>query len=160
MDIFEFAMQMEKDGEAYYRSVSDSVGEKGIKTIMNMLADEEVRHYEVLSEMKTRTPKLPGTGILTNVRNIFAEMRNSGEKLNPKLGQAAMYRKAQELEKKSQVFYEEKSREVKLPEQKELFDKIAEEERRHYFILENIINFISQPDHWLENAEFNKLEAY
>ena len=160
MDIFEFAMQMEKDGELYYREVADSVGDKGIKTIMIMLADEEVRHYQVLGEMKTRSPKLEGTGILAKTRNIFAELRESGEKPDPNLGQVEMYRKAQQLEKKSQDFYEEKCKEVKLPEQKKLLNQIAEEERRHFFILENIIDFVSRPDSWLENAEFHKLEHF
>lgn len=37
---------------------------------------------------------------------------------------------------------------------------MAGEEKRHFFILENIIDFVSRPQSWLENAEFNKLEEY
>ncbi len=160
MDIFGFAMQMEKDGEAYYREIAEKTGDKGVSTIMNILADEEVRHYQILQEMKTCAPDLPETKVLSDVKNIFVKMRENNEQPTPDASQIEMYKKAQDLEKKSQEFYEEKSGEVELPAQKELLLKIADEEKRHFFLLENIINFVYRPQSWLENAEFNKLEEY
>lgn len=35
-----------------------------------------------------------------------------------------------------------------------------EEEKKHYFLLDNIIEFVSRPEQWLENAEFYHLEEY
>lgn len=69
-------------------------------------------------------------------------------------------KKAQEIEKKSQIFYLEKADEVNNPSQKEIFLKIADEEKKHYFILENILDFVSRPQNWLENAEWYHLEEY
>ena len=43
---------------------------------------------------------------------------------------------------------------------KRIFQKLAEEEKKHYFLLENIIQFVSRPETWLENAEFYHLEEY
>jgi hypothetical protein len=37
---------------------------------------------------------------------------------------------------------------------------LAKEEQVHYFILENIINFLSRPQAWLEDAEFVNLDEY
>ena len=45
-------------------------------------------------------------------------------------------------------------------QQKDVFLKLADEEKKHYFLLGNIIEFISRPEHWLENAEFHHLEEY
>jgi rubrerythrin len=160
MDIFDFAIQMEKDGEAYYREIAKKTGDKGVSTIMNILADEEVRHYQIFQQMKSHTPDLPETKVLSEVKNIFAMMRENNEQPSPDASQIEMYKKAQELEKKSQEFYEEKSGEVESPAQKELLLRIAEEEKRHFFLLENIIEFVCKPQTWLENAEFNKLEQY
>ena len=160
MDIFDFAMQMEKDGEDYYREIAEKTGDKGVSAIMNILADEEVRHYQIFQEMKTCTPDLPETKVLSDVKNIFVKMRENNEQPSPDASQIEMYKKAQELEKKSQEFYEEKSGEVQLPAQKELLLRIAEEEKRHFFLLENIIEFVSRPQTWLENAEFNQLDEY
>ena len=160
MNIFDFAMQMEKDGEEYYREIARKTKDRGIETIMNMLAEEEVKHYQILLEMKIRTPKVPETKILANVKNIFAEMKERHEEPSPDQPQIEMYKKARELEKKSQDFYEEKSGVVETEEQKEILLKLADEEKRHFHIIENIITFVSRPHTWLENAEFKHLEDY
>ncbi|HUU26847.1 MAG TPA: ferritin family protein [archaeon] len=160
MNIFDYAMQMEKDGERYYREIAGKTRNKGLAAIMNLLADEEVKHYEILKEMRTRTPKMAETEILKNVKNVFVEMRDSKESFQPGLSQTDMYKKAQGIEKKSMDFYQEKSEEVSEPAQKEILKKLADEEKRHFFILENIITFVSRPHTWLENAEFNQLEEY
>ena len=76
------------------------------------------------------------------------------------LGQKEAFIKAQELEKKSEEFYLEKSKQAADLEQKTIFLKIAAEEKQHYWLLDNLIEFISRPDHWLENAEWNHLEEY
>lgn len=44
MNIFEFAMQMEKDGEAFYREIAKKTKNSGLQKIFNTLADEEVVH--------------------------------------------------------------------------------------------------------------------
>ena len=41
-----------------------------------------------------------------------------------------------------------------------LFEGLAEEERKHYFLLDNVIDFLFQPQSWLENAEFVHLNDY
>jgi len=51
MNIFEYAMQMEKDGEDYYRQLAQQTVNKGMRTILAMLADEEVKHYNVLESV-------------------------------------------------------------------------------------------------------------
>jgi rubrerythrin len=160
MDIFDFAIQMEKDGEKYYREIAGKTNNKGLATIMNMLADEEVRHIRIIDKMKTSTPKVPETKILENVKNVFVQIRDKKETFNPEKFQADVYKKAQEIEKKSMDFYAEKSSVVKDAAQKKVFEILAEEEKRHFFILENIITFVSRPILWLENAEFHKLEEY
>ncbi len=159
MDIFEYAMKMEKDGEKYYRELSKKINHPGLKSILTMLADDEVKHFNIFKSMSEKTKvSMHETDILKKSKNIFTDMR--GEKVDPDIGQKDMYRKAQDIEKKSQEFYEKKASEVDEPDQKDLFLKIAEEEKRHYFLLENIINFVSRPETWLEDAEFNHLEEY
>ena len=73
------------------------------------------------------------------------------------MGQADLYRKALDIEQKSIDFYTEKSKEVKDEKQQAIFLKIADEEKKHYDIVENIVDFISKPERWVEHAEFNKI---
>lgn len=44
--------------------------------------------------------------------------------------------------------------------QKNLLLKLAEEEKKHMFLLENLVEFIPRPETWIENAEFNHLVEY
>jgi len=160
MDIFEYAMRMETDGEVYYRRLVDKTRETGLKTILTMLADEEAKHYNALKEIKNAEPKMAETTILQGARNVFAQMEQAGEKLEPGTDQIELYEKALEIEQKSEDFYRGKAVEVQEECQKELFLRLAEEEKKHYFLLENIIEFVSRPGTWLENAEFCHLEEY
>ena len=37
---------------------------------------------------------------------------------------------------------------------------LADEEEKHYKLLDNIIELITKPEIWLENAEFNHLDEF
>ncbi|MHC4691140.1 MAG: ferritin-like domain-containing protein [Planctomycetota bacterium] len=160
MNIFEYAMQMEKDGEEYYRQLARQTDNKDLQTILTMLADEEVRHYKTIEKMQTEAPQMAETTILTDAKNIFVQIKEAGESFDSDIKQVDLYKKAQDIEKKNQEFYTEKAEEVTEEYQKELFMKLADEERKHYFLLENIIEFVSRPAYWLENAEFSHFEEY
>lgn len=159
MDIYEYAMQMEKDGENYYREISRIVDNTGLKKIFVLLADAEVIHYNIFLKMKRNEKvQMTDTPIVSEVKNIFIKLREEKAITGVNLSQIALYKKAQEIEKKSQTFYLEKAAEVKDPLQKEIFLKIADEEKKHFSILDNIIAFVSDAENWLENAEWYRLE--
>lgn len=159
MDIYEYAMQMEKDGEDFYREIASGTNDGGLKTIFTMLADAEVKHYALFRNMKNNDKvRMPDSPILNDVKNIFIEMREK-KQFEADVSQVELYEKAQGIEQQTRDFYLAKAEEV-VPAQKEIFLKIAEEEKRHYRILENIIRFVSQPDIWLENPEWYHLEDY
>jgi rubrerythrin len=67
---------------------------------------------------------------------------------------------ALDVEKKSESFYREKSNEVEDAGHKVIFNKIADEEHRHWVTIENVIQFLRRPKAWLEDAEWNNLEDY
>jgi len=160
MNIFEFAMEKEKYSEDYYRQLADKSNNKGLKAIFNMLADEEVKHYKIVSDMKEDVaPDLAETTVLSDAKDVFAKMRESVQSFNFDVSQTNLYRKAREIEKQSRDFYLKKTNEVK-EGQKEIFLKLADEEKKHYFLIDNIIDFVSRPETWLENAEFYHLEEY
>ena len=160
MNIFDYAMQLEKDGETFYRELAQKSDDSGIKSIFNMLADDEVKHNKILEDMKKEEkPQMANTEVLKSARNIFAQLKEEG-KFDYKLPQIELYKKAQGLEKKTEDFYREKAEEVEGEYQKEMLLKIAEEEKKHYFLLDNVIEFVSKPQTYLENAEFSNLEEY
>lgn len=160
MNIFEYAMQMEIDGENYYRELADKTANQGLKTILTMLADDEVKHYRAVKEAQTAEPEMAETSALTDSMNVFVEMREAGGVIDPAVDQVALYEKARDIEQRSEDFYREKAQEVENEYHRGLFLKLAEEERKHCFLLDNIVEFVSRPQTWLENAEFCHLDDY
>lgn len=161
MDIFEYALQMEKDGENFYRQIAEKAGGAGIKTIVTMLADEEVKHYKAIERIRqSGSSQMPETSILDDARNVFVQMKDERDEFAADQEQVELYQKARQIEKRSQKFYEEKSAQVDRKDQRQLFEQLAAEEAKHYFLLGNLIDFVSRPKQWLENAEWYHLEEY
>jgi len=160
MDILAFAMKMEKDGEAFYREMASKTTNTGLSNILEMLAEEEVKHYEAIKAIQTGKRIMAETDVLTRAKNIFERIRDFGETANIDADQIHLYHQAMDIEKQSEDFYLDRADQVEEAGQKELFLKLAAEEKKHYFLLENIIDFISRPKSWLENAEFCHLEGY
>ena len=164
MNIYDYAIQMEKDGEAYYRELGQKSNHEGLNRIFTLLANEEVSHYTILEEMKSVNPGAvlseKEKDVLKNATNIFAEMKDKIGEMDFDLPQADFYRKALETEEKSIEYYLEMSEKVESDEYKAIFKKLAAEEKKHKFLMEYLVDFISRPVSWLEDAEFNHLTEY
>jgi len=158
MNVFDFAMQMEKDGEAYYRELAESTDNTGLKAILKFLADEEVKHYIIFKKLKEgKQDSLPASNILNDIQNVFVEMKEKGDNYDFDAAQVDFYKKAWDTEKKSEIFYREKAEETNVVHEKKLLIKVAEEEKCHAEIIEGIIEFIKEPNSWMENAEWRRM---
>lgn len=161
MKIFEFAKKMEKDGEAYYTRLAEYATSTGLRSILEMLADAERKHYNVLLEMeKGAGPEVQETGILVNAKNVFESMDKDFFGPETVLPQIEAYKKALSIEKQSREFYEQRAEEAGEGSRRAIFLKIAEEERQHYFLMEEMLEFMQRPYRWLENAEWHHFEEY
>ena len=162
MDIYEYAMQMEKDGEHYYRELAGNTDNEGVRNILHMLADEEIKHFHVLQHMRNNDDQVPyaESDLLQDAKNIFIAMREGKGAMEPDEDQARLYRAVQETESKSYQFYREKSESAASEAEKRLLLRIAEEERRHMVLMGSIADFVSRPATWIEDAEFNHLDEY
>ena len=159
VDIFEYAMQMEKDGENFYRDLAVKSSSQGVTRILTMLADDEVKHYNIIKAIAEEAgPEMTETTILADAKNVFAHMEETAFSFEEM--QIDLYHQAQEIEQRSQAFYEEKAEQVADPAAQKILLKIADEEQRHYFLLDNIIEFMNRPINWIEDAEFNHLDEY
>lgn len=159
MNVYAYAKKMEQDGEEYYRALAKAGTNHGLSAVLNELADAEVKHRAVIEQMETASQKELGeTPILQNAKNVFMTMKEGGAAFAA--SEIEAYEKALKIEKASEDFYRAKARELGDPGQASVFEQIAEEERKHYFLLENIIEFMNGPKQWLENAEWNHLDEY
>jgi len=161
MDVFGFALRLEKDGEAYYRECAAKSASVGLSRILLMLADAEVSHYELFRRMQEREEAvLPDDALLDQVKNVFVEIREREGVAGARGSAVELYRKALELERTSWEFYGSAAEQATSPAERLAFERVAVEERRHFRIVEGIIDFVSRPEQWLENAEWHHLEDY
>ena len=161
MNVFDFAINMEKEGELYYRELAEKTSEEGLQRILNMMADDEVKHRQTFEKMKNKkNPDVIKTQILKDAKNVFSQMKADTIDLAPDIEQLDLYKKAKEIELKSENFYRHEASLLGNEREKECLLKIAEEEKKHYHLLLNIIEFISRPQQWIENAEFYHLDEY
>ena len=159
MDIYKYAMQMEVDGRDFYLDMMKKTNNKGLKNILTMLADSEAKHYNVILDMQKndKTEFSADTEVLTNAKNIFMKMKEKKD-IDVDVSQAEFYKKALKTEADSRKFYLERADEEEDSHRKEIFLNLAEEERKHCVLLENMIGFVSQPADWLENPEWYHLD--
>ena len=161
MNIFEFAMEQEKLSEDYYRQLAENTTNTGIKNICTMLAVEEVKHYKIVQGMqKQTTEEITQMPVLQKAKQIFDSMRKSPDEQNPDISELELYQKARDIEQQSKQFYQEKAKEVEDLKQKEIFQKLADEEQKHYFLVNNICEFVAKPQWFLENAEMYRFDDY
>jgi rubrerythrin len=155
-------MKMEVDGENFYRSLADKAESEGIRNILTMLADEELKHFETLKRMSNNDPdvEMASSDSLEDVKNIFAEIQENNIETGSDAEQIDLYRKAQEQEEKSYQFYLEKSEQAEKESEKAIFLKLANEEKKHMILMGNIADFVAQPDLWVADAEFNRMDDY
>ncbi len=164
MNIFEFAMKMEEDGRAYYLENAEKTDVPELKKILTELADDELKHYKIFKAMndkeKAEYREDEKTTILSTTKNVFEALKSGGKEyiFGGEVGD--IWEKALDVEKKSEEFYREKANELDDANLKDIFHKIADEERRHQLIIENVMQFLYRPQQWLENAEWHHLEEY
>lgn len=161
MNVYEYAMKVEKDGERYYRELADKTNDVGLKSILNMLAEEEVKHYVVFEKMNKNQiiPTQPHVDVFNSAKTIFQKMREENTQACFSDDQIEFYKSALRSEENSYKFYTEKALMLEDAEQKAIFLRIAEEERQHMVLLENLVEYISFPQRWIENAEFNHMDG-
>ncbi len=158
MNVFDYALELEKEGEKIYTDYAESAPEKGMATIFKELAAQEKKHYEIFQKMKTNDDVKPiESEYLKNIKDVFADWRENKDSFQFDIEQAKIYHKALTIEQKSIDLYTQTAAEAADQKQKEVLLNIAEEEKKHKAIIENLIAFMEKPDRWVEHAMFTKV---
>jgi rubrerythrin len=165
-DVFDFAMQMEEDGRDYYEEMAAKTKIPALKKILTGLADDEKRHYQIFKNLKEehsdKVSELSekSTTIMSDAKNVFEGLSGQVVEVDSASDAIELWKHAQDIEKKSEDFYREKAGVVPDKTAKDLLNKIADEEHKHWALIESVMQFLHRPDRWLEDAEWNHLEEY
>lgn len=159
MELFEFAIQMERDGENYYREQARKNADNGLKGVFEMLAEDEKRHAEILKE-KAAGAALVQTDTLLKSRSIFGGMGDFRDETKAEPSQLDLYTMALEMEQKSIDLYEEYLKKADGEAQKEIFSYLVGQEKEHYTVIEELLVMVRHALQWVENAEFGLRKEY
>lgn len=162
MNVLEYAIQMEKDGEAFYRKLQARTRTPGLKTILGRLAEAEAQHQAVLVKLsQNRKATLRKSRIHIQARNIFRKLLDQKPMAVDKLSQLKLYRQARSLEQKSINFYTTQAGKRANLTIQPLFTAIIAEEKLHFAMLDTLVNLLANAEGaWLENAEWFHQDEY
>jgi rubrerythrin len=162
MNVLDFAIEMENDGFEYYRDLAVSSTLPGLKTIFTSLAEDELKHAEFFKALNAGGPvgKMPASGALDTAQSLFKQLPAGSEALKNIADSLKAYQHAMKLEANSFRFYEELAGKETNIEVRDLLLQIAEEEHKHFNILENVYNFVNAPNQSLEWGEFSNLGEF
>lgn len=161
MNVFDFAMKMELEGKRYYEKIAAETPHAGLRNIFTMLAADEQKHYETVLAMKEGTAGgMAESVVLTEARNVFDLLLAEKGSMAPLKGDLGAYRHAMKVEADSVRLYEDLAKREKDQGIVQLLLKIANEEKKHFNILENIYDFVSSPLTYLAWGEFSNLKEF
>ena len=155
MNILEFAINMELDGEKYYNDQAEIINDKNLKNIFLILAKDESSHAKILQDKSNNLSyDLKSNETLSEAKNLFKGIKDFKNeiKLNP--DQLDLYRVALEKEKESIDLYEKLLSQSEDNESKKLFEFLIDQEKDHYTTLEEIVSQLNKSNDWVEAAEF------
>ena len=155
MDMFKFAIQMEKDAEALYLDLSTKSKNTGISKLFVMLAEDEAKHRKNIEILQKKMDSSVEKGIAEEIKTVFDDIRKDFKNLELEEDALKDYEKALQIEKKGMDFYKEQFDKAENDNSKKLFEKLMKQESYHYKTVENLIDMVKKPQWWVENAEFN-----
>jgi rubrerythrin len=167
MNVLEFAINMENDGERYYREQAELNRDNGLFVVCSMLADDEKNHAALLrSRYENREYVLDQGSEVDRVGNVFSGLGDIGLDEKELIGQLDFYKLAAERERESIVLYSEMLEESVSQENEQgakdilLFEFLIKQEEEHLSVLEELVKLLGHAEDWVENAEFGNREEY
>ena len=161
MDIFKFAKERELKMEGLYKELSSETNNVGLKKILNMLAEQEAMHYRVIESMeKKNSVNESESSLIKDSVDILKSIKERKDTMDLNISQPDMYVKVKEFEKESEEFYTKLANEENDQERKKIFELFAKEERKHFDLMNELVEFVSKPESWVEHAEFSSLRDY
>jgi len=160
MNVFDFAMKMEMQGKTIYENLAATSTVPGFKTIFSGLAEDEQKHYNIFRDLKEgKTFAMTESRMLDKAKSVFGDLMANKEQTVVQLHEDLdAYKVGLKIEADSIRLYEDMAKKEKDPDMVQLYLTIANEEKKHYNIIDNICDFVMRPKYYLEWREFTNLQ--
>ncbi len=153
------AIKLEINGQAFFNHAAAATHNELGKKMFVRLAQEEVKHLEAFSRIfseivksddwkrQVRSEELKGPSAV--IQELADRMKRAEGK-----SEIEALRIGMELETKAIDFFTSSAKGMEDPKAKEIFEKIADEERFHYDLLLAQYDSVTGSGFWLDSAEF------
>jgi len=157
-------MQMEIDGQKFYEQSAAQATLRELKEIFQYLAEEEKRHFRFFKSLAdgkadAAARELAG-GSVKATRNIFVTLIESGAHKSFGDEVAVAWKKAREIEEQAVKLYSEEVTRESDPQRKQLLQKIADEEKNHVYLIENVLSYLKDPGMFATSQRFAAFRSW
>ena len=156
VEILKSAILLEKRGRAFYSKIARQSSGKAVKAFFDLMADEEVRHVEILTEQfkayQQNKKFIPGD--YQDAHNDSISSKVLTEELKAEISaadyEAAAISAAMAMEKKAIQLYSDRASNATDPNEKALYKWLAEWEIEHLNFLAEIDKELTE-EIWYDN---------
>lgn len=158
-DVMREAIRLEINGKAFFLHAEVVTHNELGKRMFKRLADDEVRHLDTFSQLFSKViggdewKKLVKEEELKGPSPLIEQLKLKLKK-GEKAGEIEAISIGMDLERNAVNFFKKSSKKATDPKAKEIFDKICEEEKLHYVLLQAQYDSVTNNGFWLDVAEF------
>ena len=164
------ALSNEKRGRELYLQYARTVTSPISKRVFGELAKQELRHIDDIKEFITSLDVGPAmevnvTDMVNNdswkqAKTFFGKLtKDLKDRVEPSDDDIKSHETAMEIEKAGYEYYQKAMEKTKKPEMKKFFAWLVEQEKAHYMLIKNALDFISNTEAWYAGEEHWLLEG-
>jgi len=150
------AIQMEKDGYAFYTKAAAQTKSDMGRTIFESLAADEQRHLDIFQKMfEDKVGKSEWNDLINSSKKyanipVFPTNLKDAPGLDPESTEIDALRMAMDSEQEAINYYNKIKETINNKDLKNILNEIIEQEKNHYFLLEKEFNHINTTGYWFE----------
>jgi len=150
MNVLEAAKKMETDAISFYTEASRKTRFPVGKKMFLVIAEDEKQHLTMIDQViRGLAVTSRDVGPMKNVTSLFESMKNElMQKVEATTDELEAFTIAMRMEKEGGEFYWKALADAKTEKEKTLFTRLIEEEKQHYEIFSNTLQFLSDTGNW------------
>lgn len=163
MNVLDYATRVEEEGLRLFERLEHETENRELKEIFELLADTKREHCESLETMKQQiSPADAESTMLERAREVksgFRTLYESSDAMHQLRTDPDGFLHIVKAEEEAIRLYEGMAAAETHPSARVLLQKIADDEKKHLEVIENIYDFIEAPRTYLEWGEFSNLHS-
>ena len=155
-DAIKTAIQMEKDGFAFYKKASAQTSSDMGREIFDSLAKDEQLHLEVFQKLfEDKIEKSEWNSLVNSSKkyadiDIFPKDLQQIEGASPDTNELDALKIAMDSEKDAIEYYGKIKENTKFEDIRQIINEIIEQEKNHYSILQEEFDHLTKTGYWYE----------